>query len=87
MAELLLLDYAARPDVMLIGIDCDQAALDGARALADERGLGDRVLLRCADAWTPGLTNEVDVLASNGLNIHEADDGRVVGLYRSFSMR
>jgi SAM-dependent methyltransferase len=84
MGELLLLDYDGLDDVRLVGIDLDQATLDGARALATERGLADRVSFRCADAWATGLNAEADVLTSNGLNIYEPDDGRVVALYRSF---
>ncbi|MEA3121021.1 MAG: hypothetical protein QOH33_562 [Paraburkholderia sp.] len=84
MGELLLLDYAGFDDIKLIGIDLDQTALDGALAVARERGLTDRVELRRADAWACGLYADVDVLTSNGLNIYEADDARVTALYRAF---
>lgn len=84
MGELLLLDYEQQPDIRLVGIDLDQQALDGALELARERGLADRLSLRCEDAWTPTLKGEVDVLTSNGLNIYEPDNTRVTALYRSF---
>jgi len=84
MSELLLLDYEQQSDIALVGIDLDQQALDSALALAEERGLADRLSLRCEDAWTSGVQNEFDVLTSNGLNIYEPDDSRVDALYRSF---
>jgi len=84
MGELLLLDYAGLEDVELVGVDLDQAALDHAAALAAERGLAARVSLHRKDAWSLGVHGGFDVLTSNGLNIYEPDDGRVVALYRSF---
>lgn len=84
MGELLLLDYTGLDTVTLVGVDLDPAALDGASALAVERGLSERLTLRCADAWATGLSAEVDVLTSNGLNIYEPDDSRVAALYRSY---
>jgi SAM-dependent methyltransferase len=84
MGELLLLDYSGHPDLKLIGIDLDQHALDGAQMLAQTRQLADRLTLRQGDAWSTGLKGEVDLLASNGLNIYEPDNERVIALYRSF---
>jgi SAM-dependent methyltransferase len=84
MGELLLLDYSGHPDLKLIGIDLDQHALDGAQTLAQTRQLADRLTLRQGDAWSTGLKGEVDLLASNGLNIYEPDNERVIALYRSF---
>ena len=84
MGDLLLLEYADCPDVTLIGIDLDQKALDGAHALATERGLEQRLSLRCSDAWSMSMNDEVDVLTSNGLNIYEPNDTSVVELYHRF---
>lgn len=83
MGDLLLLDYTGVDAVTLVGVDLDPTALAGATALAAERGLSERLTLRCADAWATGLKADVDVLTSNGLNIYEPDDSRVVALYRS----
>lgn len=84
MGELLLLDYADCPDVALIGVDLDRQALDGARALAGQRGLAARLSVRHEDAWALTLDGEVDLLASNGLSIYEPDDARVTALYGEF---
>ncbi|MBO4123354.1 SAM-dependent methyltransferase [Cupriavidus gilardii] len=84
MGDLLSLDFGAAPDVSLIGIDLDQQALDGARALALERGMSSQVTLRREDAWAGSLSGEADILTSNGLNIYEPNDERVIALYRAF---
>lgn len=84
MGDLLLLDHTACPDATLLGVDLDQRALDGARALATERGLAQQLTLRHVDAWEMDLNGAADVLTSNGLNIYEPDDERVTALYRKF---
>jgi len=84
MGELLLLDYQDCPDVHLIGIDLDQQALDSALALAKECELDDRLSLHCEDAWASDIKEQFDVVTSNGLNIYEPDDARVIELYCSF---
>lgn len=84
MGDLLLLDYKGCSDVRLLGLDLDRNALDGAQKLANERGLAGRIELRHADAWEMDLNAEVDILTSNGLNIYEPDNDRVVSLYLKF---
>jgi hypothetical protein len=84
MGDLLLLDHTACPDATLLGVDLDPRALDGARALAAERGLAQQLTLRHADAWEMDLNGAADVLTSNGLNIYEPNDERVTALYRKF---
>lgn len=84
MGELLLLDYSAHRDIRMVGIDLDEHALKGALALASQQQVSGRVSLRREDAWAGSLRAEIDVLASNGLNIYEPDDAHVVALYRSF---
>ncbi|MCC4605334.1 class I SAM-dependent methyltransferase [Xanthomonas campestris pv. badrii] len=84
MGELLMLDYRHCPDVRLLGTDLDPQALDGARALARQRGLEHLVSLQLQDAWEAGEPGSADVLTSNGLNIYEPDDARVLALYRVF---
>ncbi len=84
MGELLLLDYGSNPNINLIGVDLDRQALNGAQAEAEKRGLASYLSLRREDAWDLSLSQEVDILASNGLNIYEPDDTRVTALYRTF---
>lgn len=84
MGELLSLDFGPDPQVELIGIDTDQAALDGARALARERGMAPSLTLRCEDALAGSLRGEVDILTSGGLDLDQRDDERAGALYRTF---
>lgn len=85
MGDLLLLDYdACAGEFSLTGADLDPQAIEGARQLAEERGLAARVALRLEDAWAGSLREDADVLTSNGLNIYEPDDARVTELYRAF---
>ncbi|MEC5194774.1 hypothetical protein GGR75_001232 [Xanthomonas campestris] len=84
MGDVLSLDYRQCPDVRLIGIDLDPQALDGALRLAQQYGLEGQLTLQREDAWAPGEPNSVDVLTSNGLNLYEPDDARVIALYRAF---
>lgn len=48
-AELLLRAVAAAPDVRGIGVDTNEASIEHARQLVEERGLTDRVALTCGD--------------------------------------
>lgn len=84
MGDLFLLDYGHAPDISFVGVDLDPAALEGAKALAAEAGLANQLTLLQQDAWALELDGNVDVLVSNGLNIYEPDDERVVALYRLF---
>lgn len=85
MGDLLLLDYRdCAGDFSLHGIDLDPQAIEGARQLAQAHSLAPHVSLRQEDAWHGSLHEAVDVLTSNGLNIYEPDDARVVELYRAF---
>ncbi|MCC4588103.1 class I SAM-dependent methyltransferase [Xanthomonas sp. NCPPB 1067] len=87
MGDVLSLDYRQCPEVQLLGIDLDPQALEGALKLARQYGLEGRLSLRLEDAWTQGDADSVDVLTSNGLNLYEPDDARVIALYRAFFHR
>ncbi|MEQ9889469.1 class I SAM-dependent methyltransferase [Pectobacterium zantedeschiae] len=84
MADLLLLDYTQHRDVKLIGIDLDKQALEEAYKLASQQGLENQISLVLADAWTIDLAAQADVITSNGLNVYEQDDDKVIELYRVF---
>lgn len=81
MSELLLLDYSHVSHTRLIGIDLDPNALNGAKLLATQQGKPCPTLIE-QDAWQLNLHEEVDILTSNGLNIYEHDDMRVIELYQ-----
>jgi SAM-dependent methyltransferase len=84
MGDLLLLDYSQVKDVRLLGIDLDPEAIEGAARLAVTHGLDKIASFQKEDAWEMQWEDRLDVLASNGLNIYEPDEERVVALYRRF---
>nr|WP_241025598.1 class I SAM-dependent methyltransferase [Burkholderia sp. Ac-20384] len=84
MGDLLTLDYRACAEVKLIGVDLDPAALEGAQKLAARCGVSQPIALYRANAWGLKLSEPVDLLTSNGLNIYEPDSERVTLLYRNF---
>jgi SAM-dependent methyltransferase len=84
MGDLLLLDYRRAERFELAGIDLDPESLEGAKALAKERGLEAHVRLFLKDAWNLGVSGQYDLIASNGLNIYEPSEERTIALYRQF---
>lgn len=84
MSDLLTLDFTGVKDTTLIGSDIDAESIEGALTRARELKFPGKLHLNQADAWKLDLPKRVDVLTSNGLNIYERDDSRVVDLYKSF---
>ncbi len=73
-----------KPSVRYVGIDLDSESIEGAKALAEEKGLASHCSFRQKDAWMMDEKEEFQLIASNGLNIYEKSDERVVQLYRKF---
>lgn len=84
MADLIDLDLSAVHHANLVGIDIDQHALKDAQRYAEEKGRADFIDLRAADAWELNCHEEFDVVTSNGLNIYEPSDQKVVLLFQQF---
>ncbi len=84
MSDLLTLDYANCNNFSLIGIDIDSQSLQLAQEQAKQRGLYNHVSLFELDAWELNLTEQVDVITSNGLNIYEPSRERCIELYQRF---
>lgn len=86
MRDVLSLPFPEGTTFKLDGYDLDEAALEGARAVAAQYG----VLAHCnfakADAWEIGAVAGAcyDICVSNGLNIYVAEPERRIALYRSF---
>ena len=83
MDDLLSLDYTGIDEYTLVGIDLDQNSLDLALENAVQHELNHVSFIR-KNAWCLECYNEYDVLTSNGLNIYEPDDKRVIALYQQF---
>ena len=84
MRDLIGLDFTGIMNFKLIGIDLDQLSLALAEKLAAEKGLAQQVTFYQADAWQQPKPEQFSLLTSNGLNVYEPDDDKVVQLYRHF---
>ncbi|KTD14516.1 Methyltransferase domain protein [Legionella gratiana] len=85
MDDLLFLDYSSYQNIHLVGIDADSESLKWARQNANEQGFSkEQVTLMQKDAWDLAIDAEFDLLTSNGLNMYESCEKRLVALYQSF---
>ncbi len=83
MDDLLMLDYTNFKDVSLEGIDLDQESLNLANENAKKHGIKN-VQFKKKDAWSLGVQNKYDLITSNGLNIYEQNEEKLIKLYREF---
>jgi hypothetical protein len=84
MSDLLTLDFSSIHDYTLFGVDLDENAITELQSKVQNRNIEGKIELLTADAWQFHLPQKVDVITSNGLNIYETNDTRVVELYRQF---
>lgn len=85
MDDLLFLDYSSYQNIHLVGIDADQESLDFAQKNAKDCGFpAEQVTLLQRDAWNLNINCAFDLLTSNGLNMYESSEGRLIALYQSF---
>lgn len=84
MGELLYLSFSNIEDIELIGIDYDPLSLKKAKELANQRGSIKYCSFLQSDAWNLNFQNEFDLISSNGLNIYEPDNDKVIALYQQF---
>ena len=83
MDDLLTLDYSDIRNVELTGIDLDENSVQLALANAKKCGI-ENVECRVADAWDLGVMDTYDLITSNGLNIYQPDNTKVINLYKEF---
>jgi SAM-dependent methyltransferase len=84
MADLLTLDLTDQiENIHFVGIDLDASVFDEARRLVKKLQAGASYEFIQKDAWDLSTENEFNIITTNGLNIYEPDDSRVVELYRS----
>jgi SAM-dependent methyltransferase len=85
MGELLQLEIdRSFDDVTFVGLDLDESCFPLAQQLAAQFDCQQKLLFRQQDAWQFNERDAFDIITSNGLNIYEADDTKVVQLYRLF---
>ncbi len=83
MDELLGLDYSNTKDIRITGIDLDEKSLQLAKENATKYKI-DNIELTKKNAWNLGVTEEYDIITSNGLNIYEPSNEKVILLYKEF---
>lgn len=84
LGELLYLNFKGTDNIRLIGMDFDEQSLVSARQLANKRHLSSFVECVCMDAWSMNQQETFDLISSNGLNIYEPNEDKVIDLYRRF---
>lgn len=84
MDDLLTLDYKQTSNIQLVGIDLDKEALSTAEDNAKKHHLEKQASFRLCNAWQIEYFQEFDMITSNGLNFYEADNEKVVALYKKF---
>lgn len=85
MDDFLFLDFSRYSNIQLVGIDADTESLTLARQNANERGFSnEQVSLMQKDAWNLEINAEFDLIASNGLNMYESCENRLIALYSNF---
>lgn len=84
MDDLLGLDYSEVKDIKLVGIDLDGRSLKLAEENAKNKTGNFEASFFKKDAWHLNAAEECDILTSNGLNIYEKNDQKVIELYDQF---
>lgn len=84
MDDLLTIDYLNYKNITLVGVDLDDKSLVFARKKAITHGKEAIVSLANKDAWYLGAEAKYNIILSNGLNIYEPDDQKVIKLYKEF---
>lgn len=82
--HLLDLDFSNLSEFFLYGIDLDPETLFQAMSYAEERKLAKKCTFSQQNAWDLKDDSKFDLITSNGLNIYEPDDEKVIELYRQF---
>jgi SAM-dependent methyltransferase len=84
MRDLLGLNFGGIQNIRLVGLDLDIKSLQAAEKLAADYGLSESVEFHQVNAWQQPFVEEFNLLTSNGLNVYEPDDRKVIDLYRQF---
>jgi len=83
MADLLTLKLPNKiGELQFVGIDLDATVFQLAEGLAEELNCTVPCIFLQKNAWELEFKNEFDLITTNGLNIYEKEDSRVVELYR-----
>jgi SAM-dependent methyltransferase len=84
MADLLTLELPENvKEVRFVGIDLDETVIGLAKELKQQCKSPHQCDFFQQDAWNLEFKDKFDIITSNGLNIYEKEDSRVVALYRA----
>ena len=83
MDDLLGLNYSRIKGFTLTGIDLDAQSLEMARDNAVQNHLSHHAEFIEKDAWDIKLSNQFDIITSNGLNVCEPDPNKNIMLYKN----
>lgn len=83
MDDLLGLEFKETQNVNFVGVDLDEKSLQLAKDNAKHHSITNVTFLR-ENAWQLSASSQYDIITSNGLNIYEHDDSKVVELYKEF---
>ena len=83
MDDLLTIDYHQFSNIKLTGIDLDSQSLSLAQENAKAHHI-DFTEFKQENAWNLKDTSQFDILISNGLNIYEGNEEKLVQLYKNF---
>lgn len=84
MDDLLSLDYSAVKNVKLVGIDIDEVSISHAQQNAFAKEVTQELEFYHRNAWNLGFESKYNVIMSNGLNVYEPDNEKVILLYAQF---
>lgn len=83
MDDLLTLNYSSYHGCHLTGIDLDPQSIELATQNAKEKNNNHSSFIN-KDAWHLNFSAKFDVITSNGLNIYEKDNHKLIKLYQQF---
>jgi ubiquinone/menaquinone biosynthesis C-methylase UbiE len=83
MDDLIRLDYSNLSNIHLVGIDLDPNSIKLAQSNATAHGLPNVQFVQ-QNAWELNSCDHYDLITSNGLNIYETDETKVIELYKKF---
>lgn len=84
MNDLFTLDYSSLSNLKLTGIDLDPESILLAKTNPNAP-TGLKKVFKQQNAWDLDISNQFDILTSNGLNIYQPDDQKVKALYKAFN--
>ena len=81
MDDLLSMDFSEFSNIKVTGIDLDQESIKLAKQNIKQYNTNAKIEFLVRGAWSLDLTEEYDVIISNGLNIYEPDRATLCELY------